>query len=333
MANANKVRQRPRAASIDDLQPMLASRSSQPFDSPDWLYELKWGGVRTLAFVKEGKVTLRGRNGRDLTDAYPELQSLPSQMKGASAVLDGEIVGLGKKGYPRLELLRPRLNLLLLQEKRDLPPFRLCYEVTDLLLLDGKLLLDLPLWQRKNLLHTHLDSSPTIQVSDFLEQEGVAFFEAVRKHHLEGIIAKNKFSAYFPGERTRHWLEVPAMETGHYVIGGYTFGGGRKKEPFESLLLGAFQGDDLVYVGRATAGLSSQEGWRTVKLLEGLHTPDCPFVAPPTLSRFSYWCRPHLVCHVRVGERSPQGEFRFAVFVSLRPDLDPQDCRVEPERS
>lgn len=329
MAGADKARHRPRVTSMDGLQPMLASQSSQPFDSPDWLYELKWGGVRTLAFVKEGKVTLRGRNGRDLTDAYPELQSLASQMKGTSAVLDGEIVALGEKGYPRLELLRPRLNLLLLQDKPNLPPSRLVYQVTDLLFLDEKLLLDIPLWQRKNLLHTHFEPSPTAQVCDFLEKEGIAFFEAVCKHHLEGIIAKNKFSAYFPGERTRHWLEVPAMETGHYVIGGYTFGGGRKKEPFESLLLGAFHGDDLVYVGRATAGLSRQEGWRTVRLLEGLHVPDCPFTDPPTLSRFSYWCKPELVCHVRVGERSPKGEFRFAVFVSLRPDLDPQDCRVD----
>ena len=308
---------------------MLPSRVEHPFDSPDWLFELKWGGVRALAFVQDGGVTLRGQNRRDLTEAYPELQALAAQLQGRSAVLDGEIVALGARGHPNLELLRPRLNLLLKHEGAQLPRGPLSYQIADILALDGESLLDYPLWKRKNLLHAHFQPSATAQVCDFIEGEGVAFFDAVCEHHLEGIVAKNKYSPYVPGLQTGHWLEVLALETGHFVIGGYTFGGGRKREPFESLLLGAFQGDDFVYAGRATAGLPIPEGWRTVKLLEALHSSRCSFKDPPALNRFSYWCEPALVCQVRLGERSPSGELRFAVFVSLRPDIAPRDCRLE----
>jgi len=307
---------------------MLPSKVSEPFDSPDWLFELKWGGVRALAFVERGKVAILGQNGAELTGAYPELQTLATQLKGTSAVLDGEIVALSADGVPRIELLRQRLDSLLKYREAHLPRLPFSYQIGDIIALDGVLQLESPLWQRKNLLHSHFQPSPVAQACDFIEGEGTAFFEAVCEHRLEGIIAKNKFSPYVPGKRTSYWLEVPTKEIGHYVIGGYTFGGGNQKRPFETLLLGAFRGHDLVYVGRATTGLSNPEGWRTVKLLEGMHTSSCPFVDPPSLDRFSYWCEPSLVCQVYIGERSPQGEPRFAIFVALRPDLAPEDCEL-----
>lgn len=314
------------AALLEWLQPMLPTRATEPFDSPDWLFELKWSGVRALAFIDKSKVALYGQNRRDLTDGYPELQGLPAQLKGNNAVLDGEIVALSSKGYPDPELLRPRLNLLLNTQSAQVPRSSLFYQASDLLILDGQVLLDHPLWQRKNLLHAHLSPSKVAQVCDFIEGEGVAFFDAVCEHHLDGIIAKNKFSPYRPGQRSRYWLDIAAVDVGYYVIGGYTFGGGHKKNAFQYLLLGEYRGRDLVYIGRATAGLSTSEAWRTVRLLEDLHTPHCPFVQLPAVNRFSYWCEPKLVCQVRLGERAPNGELRFAVFVSLRPDISPQDC-------
>lgn len=313
---------------LERLQPMLPTKATEPFDSPDWLFELKWGGVRALAFIDKGQVVLRGQNRRDLTHAYPELHGLPEQLKGDCAVLDGEIVALSSKGYPDLELLRSRLNLLLKTQTAQFPRSSLFYQVSDLLLLDGRVLLDCPLWQRKNVLHAHFSPSKVARVCDFIEGEGVAFFDAVSEHHLEAIIAKNKFSPYRPGQRSRLWLEVPAVDVGYYVIGGYTFGGGRKQDAFQSLLLGEYRGENLVYVGRATAGLSTPEAWWTVRLLEDMHTSRCPFVQTPAVKRFSYWCEPKLVCQVRLGERSANGELRFAVFVSLRPDIPPQDCAV-----
>lgn len=329
---------------IEALTPMLPSKRREPFDSKDWIFELKWGGVRTLAFIEGGKVTLRGQNQMDLTGGYPELQGMAEQLDGHQAVLDGEIVALGPKGRPNLELFRPRLGEILrrsppsqvlpirqaqgkLSAQHDkLPRAAVCYEVTDLLAFDGQLLTDLPLWARKNLLHARFKPTPVAQVSDFIEEEGTAFFDAVCELELEGMVAKEKQAAYTPGKRTRHWLEVPALGVGHFVIGGYTFGGGQKKAPFESLLLGAYQGKALRYAGRATASLSNPEGWRTVELLERLHTSDCPFSEAPPLNRFSYWCRPEIACQIRTGERGPGGELRFGLFVCLRPDLSPEDC-------
>ncbi|MBI2887220.1 MAG: hypothetical protein HYY02_08420 [Chloroflexi bacterium] len=308
---------------------MLPVGATEPFDSPDWLFELKWGGVRALALIDQGRLTLRGQNGRDITAAYPELQGLPGQLAGHSATLDGDIVALGRRGHPEMELLRPRLTQLLRSPGGQAFRSPVSYEVSDILELDGRLLTDLPLWQRKNILHSHVTPSETAQIAAFIDSEGVAFFDAICQHGLDGMIAKQKYSPYRPGRRSRDWLEVRAQEVGHYVIGGYTFGGGNKQEAFQRLLLGAYRGPELVYVGLATAGLSRPEAWTTVRLLEELHTPQCPFSTPPAVNRLSYWCQPKLVCQVRLGERSGSGALRFAVFVSLRPDLAAQDCRLE----
>ncbi len=306
---------------------MLPGRSVEPFDSPDWIYEVSWGGVRTLAFIRDGRVTLRGQNGVDLTESYPELSALASQLDGRSGVLDGEIVAMTHAGKPNLELLRPRLNQLLGGKEPRLPRAAVSYQVSDLLELDGQVLTGEPLWQRKNLLHLHFEPGDHAQVCDFVEGEGVLFFGAACEHGLHGVIAKRKDSSYHPGAHSDEWIEFPAVEVTNYVIGGYTFGGGARNQPFEALLLGLYRDGMLRYAGRATAGLATAEGWRTIRLLEGLHTGACPFTDPPTPTRFIYWCRPELACQVRIGERGPDGTPRFATFVALRPDVDPAECR------
>lgn len=325
MATAQKAHL-PAGADVPLLLPMLPQRAAEPFDSPNWLYELDWGGVRALAFLREGVVTLRGQNGVDLTAAYPELAGLAGNIRARSAVLDGQIVALGPEGRPHLELLRPRLHQLLGGQGPRLPRAAVSFQVSDLLLLDGALLLDEPLWQRRNVLHVRFVPGEHAQLSDTVEHEGVLFFRAVCEHGLDGIIAKRRDSPYRPGVRSDDWLEMRAVEAASFVIGGYTFGGGPGRAPFEALLLGRYRDGQLRYAGRATAGLATAEGWRTVRLLERLHTPRCPFADPPHVNRFIYWCRPDLVCDARVGERGPDGLPRFATFVALRPDIAPLDC-------
>jgi len=313
------------AAVVDGLLPMLPERGADPFDSPNWVYELDWGGVRALAIIRDGAATLRGQNGVDLTAVYPELAALPAAIHAKSAVLDGEIVAMTAAGRPDLELLRPRLNQLLGNHEVRLPKAALSFQVTDLLELDGTLLLDQPLWQRRNLLHVHFNPTEQAQISDIVEQDGVLFFSAVQENGLNGILAKRKDSPYRPGIRSDDWLEMPASEVSSLVIGGYTFAGGNK-QAFESLLLGRFHDGRLRYAGKATAGMATKEAWTTIHLLEGLHTAECPFADPPETGRFIHWCRPELVCEVRLGERGPDGLPRFATFVALRPDVAPEDC-------
>jgi ATP-dependent DNA ligase len=305
---------------------MLADQAAEPFDSPNWCYELRWGGVRALAIVRNGVVTLRGQNGVDLTSSYPELASLAERVQAHTAVLDGEIVARGPEGNPNLELLRPRLNQLLGNREARLPKADVSYQVSDLLELDGALLLDLPLWQRRTLLQARFTPGERAQISDVVEDAGLLLFDAVCEHGLDGIVAKRKDSPYLPGVRSDDWLEMPAVEVTSFVIGGYTFGGGLRKAPFEALLLGRYYQGRLYYAGRATAGMATAEGWRIVRLLEGLHTAECPFADPPEPGRFIHWCRPLLVCQARVGERGEDGLPRFAAFIALRPDIAPEEC-------
>jgi bifunctional non-homologous end joining protein LigD len=192
--------------------------------------------------------------------------------------------------------------------------------------LDGRWLLDLPLYDRRNLLHQRLQPSRTVQVADFVRDEGIAFSEAVRSHGLGGIVAKHKYSPYLPGERSSSWLEMRAFQADDFVIGGYSFGGGRRNDPIASLLLGAFRGQRLEFVGQVSVGCSDRETRQLLALLQPLHTDDCPFREPPDVARFLYWCRPELACHVRYGQWSADGKLRFPVFVAPRPDVPVEEC-------
>ena len=304
---------------------MLSVAAAEAFDSPDYIFEVKWGGVRAIAVIEDGRVRLHGRNLRDLTPLYPELATLPRCLDAHSAVIDGEIAAWGTESLPDFELLRPRL----LQPSVPPParrPSAIIYQVFDLLQLDGAWLLDLPLYERRNLLHQRLRPNRAVQVADFVRDEGLAFFEAVRSHGLAGVVAKHKYSAYVPGERSPSWVDIRAFQADDFVIGGYSFGGGRRKDPIASLLLGAFRAGRLDFVGQVSVGCSDREARQLLDLLQPLHAEACPFREAPQVSRFLYWCRPELACHVRYGQWAADGHLRFPVFVAPRPDVPAEEC-------
>ena len=304
---------------------MLPVSGGEPFDSPDYVFEVKWDGVRAIAIVGEGQARLHGRNLRNLTPLYPELSVLPRCLDARQAVVDGEIAAWGTESLPDFELLRPWLL------QPDAPPQRrrrpaIIYQVFDLLQLDGAWLLDRPLYERRNLLHEHLRPNRAVQVADFVRDEGIAFFEAVRGHGLGGVVAKHKYSPYVPGERSPSWVEVRTFQADDFVIGGYSFGGGRRKDPIASLLLGAFRAGRLEFCAQVSVGCSDREARQLLDLLQPLHTNECPFREPPEVSRFLYWCRPELACHVRYSEWDADGRLRFPVFVAPRPDVPAEEC-------
>src|ERR1700674_1342074 len=188
----------------DSVQPMLATEASEPFDSIEHVFELMWGGIRAMAHIRDGVVRLRARNGRDLTPYFPELIGLPDTVLAQEAILDGEIIAVDAQGQPAFELLRPRLQLMAdaFGGRRDalaaLPAEfkakriagQLMYQASDALWLDGRSLIDRPLWQRKNRLHEIIKPGPEFAAVDFVNDEGVAFYEAVLERKLEGIVAK-----------------------------------------------------------------------------------------------------------------------------------------------
>lgn len=311
------------------VKPMLATLMTEPFDSASHIFEVKWDGVRALAFIEGGQLRLQGRNLRFITHQYPELRCLLDQVQGDGVVLDGEIVSLDGLGHPDLSRLQERMKLedpaaIALAAKRQ--PVH--YQVFDLLYLDGQSVMEEPLWRRKNLLHHLLTPSERVQATDFVEREGVALFQAVLHHRLEGVVAKAKDSLYLPGKRISAWSKLKAMRQGKFVIGGYAFGG-RRKEPFSSLLLGTYQEGRLRYVGSVVGGFSEAALKEIYPRLQALVIPTCPFLEPPAIPHLVYWCQPALVCQVRFGEWTRDRRLRFPIFVTLRPDLDPSDCTGE----
>ena len=323
------------------IAPMLATSASEPFDSPDYIFELLWGGVRASAYVHHGEVMLRARNGRDLTPYFPEMLCLPERLRARDAIVDGEIVAIDSEGQPAFDMLRSRMQMMASavgpdrEQIPDLPvqfklkkfPGQLSYQAFDLLWLDGKSLVDRPLWQRKNRLHEVVRPGAEFAAIDFVDDEGVAFYEAVLQRRLEGIVAKQKTSTYAAGKRSKSWLDIRALQSGDFVVGGYAFGGARRKgEPFGQLLLGGYSEGRFEYVGSVSGGVSDAEAKELIAQLEPLHCPESAFDDPPPVARFIYWTRPEMVCHVRFSEWSRDGHLRFPIFSALRPDLAPLDC-------
>lgn len=326
------------------IAPMLATHAPEPFDSPEHIFELLWSGVRATAHVEHGAVRLRARNGRDLTPYFPELLGLPDRIRAREAILDGEIVAIDGEGHPAFDMLRPRMQMMAgavgpdREQIAELPvqfklkkfPGQLSYQAFDLLWLDGRSLVDRPLWQRKNRLHDTVRAGAEFAAIDFVDDEGIAFFDAVQHRRLEGIVAKQKASTYAAGSRSKDWLEIRALQSGDFVVGGYAFGGARRKgEPFGQLLLGAYTDGRFEYVGSVTGGVTDAEAKRLIVQLEPMHTTVSPFDDPPPVARFIYWTRPETVCHVRFSEWSRDGHLRFPIFSSLRPDLAPQECLAD----
>jgi DNA ligase D-like protein (predicted ligase) len=326
------------------IRPMLATEAGEPFDSPDYVFELMWGGLRAMAHVRDGAVHLRARNGRDLTPYFPELLCIPDRLRAREAILDGEIVGIDAQGHPAFDMLRPRLQLMAdavgpdREQVPDLPvqlklkrlTGQLSFQAFDLLWLDGRSLIDRPLWQRKNRLHDIISAGAEFAAVDFVDDEGIAFYDAVLQRRLEGIVAKQKTSLYTPGRRSKSWLEIRALQSGDFVVGGYTIGGARRRgEPFSQLLLGGYADGRFEFVGAVSGGLSDAEAKALIARMEPLLVEASPFFDTPQIPRLIYWTRPELVCHVRFSEWTREGQLRFPIFSALRPDIDARDCVID----
>lgn len=304
---------------------MLPTVAAEPFDSPDHIFEVKWAGVRAIATLEDGAVRLHGRNLRNLTPLYPELAMLPGCVGASRAVLDGEIVAWDDEALPSVELLRPRMLQPDARPKsKRRPP--IIYQVFDLLAVEGRWLLGQRLVERRNRLNKLIRPSDSVQAADFVRNDGIAFFEAAAGKGLEGIVAKRIDSTYRPGERSDAWQEVRATQSDDFVVAGYAFGGGLRKDPIGALLLGSYCGDRLEFVGPVSVGTTDQEARQLLELLTPLHVDASPFAEPPAIDRFHYWCRPELACHVRYGGWNGDGTLRFPVFVAPRSDVPADEC-------
>src|SRR6186997_1148810 len=181
------------------IPPMLATLVAAPFDDPGWLFEVKWDGFRAEAVVEAGAVRLFTRGGLDAAQSYfgPFLDP-PTWIAAKGAVVDGEVIALDDRGEPDFALLQARIK----GRGAAAEPTPFVYEVFDLLHLDGRSLLDEPLEERRRLLASVLRADPRVRLSEHVQGDGIAFFEAARVRGLEGVMAKDRRSTYLPGKRT-----------------------------------------------------------------------------------------------------------------------------------
>src|SRR4030081_3332853 len=202
------------------IHPMLATLVDDPFSDPEWIFETKWDGFRSICFVKNGKSRFVSRNQIDMTPQYPELAGIAEQIDAKETILAGEIGALDKDGMPRFQLLQPRVG-----RKSGIEALRgsghIVYFVFDLLYVDGYDLMSCPLVERKEVLRKILKPANFVKLSEHVVGDGEAFFKQIEKFHLEGMIAKRAASPYVQ-KRTRDWLKVKTIMRSEVVIGGDT---------------------------------------------------------------------------------------------------------------
>jgi bifunctional non-homologous end joining protein LigD len=291
------------------VKPMLATVAEEPFDHPDWIFEVKWDGYRAVAEVREGAVSLYSRNGISFNKKFfPVAESL--RKFGFDAVLDGEVVVVDDQGRPDFQML---------QHYQDSGSGQLLYYVFDLLYFRGHDLTGLPLLRRKELLKKILPSTPRIKFSDHVWNEGVLFYNVAKEKGLEGIIAKHSQSAYETGRRSRQWLKLKTRLSQEGVIAGFTEPAGGRKY-FGALVLGLYEGDELMYIGHLGGGFSEKDLKDIREQLDPLVQKECPFKVEPETNARVTWVKPELVCEVILSGWTEDAIMRQPVFLRLRED-------------
>jgi bifunctional non-homologous end joining protein LigD len=317
-----------KTAMPSQVKPMLATLIDRPFSDPDWLFEIKWDGVRTLAYITDGKLMLLARSGSDVTRQYPELTALPDALHARRAILDGEIVALDERGYSSFERLQQRMHV------RSPAPGLVAqvpatYYAFDLLYCDGYDLRGAALADRKELLRGLLRSGGPARFSDHQREKGRELFELARENSLEGILAKRADSRY-TGGRSANWLKIKATLTLDAVVGGWTAPRGSRTH-FGSLLLGLYDGDNLRFIGHAGSGFDDKTQEAVFSELRERETAKCPFDTVPDTNEKAFWTKPELVARVRYSGWTDERRLRHPVFLGLREDAQPKETRLESE--
>jgi bifunctional non-homologous end joining protein LigD len=310
----------------DQLQPMLARAGVLPPDEERWGFEVKWDGIRTIAFLDHGHITLQGRNFTDFTPRYPEVRELARELGARRLILDGEVVAFDEQGRPSFERLQSRMHLAsdsaVRRRLRDTP---VSYVIFDVLYLDGHSTLPLRYEQRRELLDALALDGPAWRAPAYHRGEGSALLKATRELGIEGIVAKRLDSTYEPGRRGSGWLKVKNVCEQDVVIGGWTPGEGGRSGRIGSLVTGVMQDGKLVYAGKVGTGFTEKTLALAQRELEPLRRGTSPFEGrqPP---KGTVFVDPRLVARVELREWTRSGTMRAPSFKGLRDDVDPQDC-------
>lgn len=306
------------------IQPMLAKLANKPFNSEDWIFEIKWDGYRAIAEISRRNVKLYSRRNISFEKTFnPVVQAL-KKLKH-QAILDGEIVVLDNNGRPKFQLL---------QNYQNSGIGHLNYFVFDLLELNGQNLRNKPLLERKKILQDIIKKLPEsaagiIKFSGHAENYGIDFFKAAQEQNLEGIMVKQKLSPYREGIRSSEWLKIKIHMQQEAVIGGFTQPR-RSRKHLGALILGVYDDDKkLHYIGHTGGGFNEQNLKAIYKRLEALKQPHSPFSEKFKTNEKANWVKPELVCEVEFREWTDEGHMRQPIFLGIREDKNAREVKRE----
>ncbi|HZC35081.1 MAG TPA: non-homologous end-joining DNA ligase [Chthoniobacterales bacterium] len=311
------------------VEPMKA-KLVDSLPSGNWIYEIKFDGYRALALRGGSEARLLSRNQKDLGGKFPEVMESILALDVRDAIIDGEIVALDEKGRSSFQLLQA----FEMGEKR--PP--LFYYAFDLLRLNGKDLLNLPVEQRKAELEKLLKDPPgVIRYSVSIEDGGEELLKKARELGVEGLVGKRVGSRYEPGKRSGAWIKIKLQQQQEFVIGGYSDPEGSRKY-FGAILVGVYEGDKLEFAGKVGTGFNKNVLRDLYSRFQKIRSDNCPFVdlpekrsgpygKPMTASELKrcHWVEPKLVCQIKFTEWTRDGRLRQPVFLGLREDKDPKE--------
>jgi bifunctional non-homologous end joining protein LigD len=288
---------------------MLATLVDAPFTKPDWVFEEKYDGVRILAYKEGSRVSLISRNAIDRTERFPEIAAAIQKLKADTLCLDGEVVVFDAKSVSRFQLL---------QQGKGRPK----YATFDCLYASGRDLRREALAMRRTALEGFVTASGPLLLAARLAPDGIKAFQIASKRGLEGVIGKNQRSAYVQG-RSKEWLKVKVHHEDEFVIGGFTPPAGSRKY-FGALLLGAYVGDKLQYVGKVGTGFDEKTLADLHRKFQKLIRSKSPF-ASDVKEREATFLSPKLVAQVSFTEWTKDGKLRHPVFLGLRDDKEAQE--------
>ena len=308
----------------DYIEPMAATLTAKPFRDPDWLFEIKWDGYRVEAVVRDGKVRIWTRRRNDAATYFGDFLDPPTWIDARQAIVDGEVVAFDEHGRPDFGVLQEHISAL--RAGRANATRGLVYQAFDLMYLDGRSLLAVPLEERKRLLKSVLKESPRVRYASHVETEGVAFYEAAQKLNVEGIVGKHRRSRYEPGRRSPTWLKIKIRPEQELVVGGYTPGEGNAKD-LGAVAVGVYEDGKLRFSGKVGSGFNAASRRELRKKLEALETDTCPFDPCPERKgelRTVRWVRPEVVIRAELGGWTRDGHVRQTSYKGLDLDKDPR---------
>jgi bifunctional non-homologous end joining protein LigD len=312
-----------KAAMPSAIAPMKAALADTPPHGDEWLFEVKWDGVRAICFIEQEAVRLVSRTGHSCEKQYPELSVIPHFISASQAILDGEIAALDEKGAARFELIQPRIAQsdpnAVSHMARSRP---VVYFAFDLLYLNGYDLRQVALIERKRLLESILTPTAVLRYSEHFPGAGDAMLEAAQETGIEGLMAKRANSRY-ESRRSNEWIKIKIVERQEFVVCGFTAG---ERDHFGALVLGLYDNGKLVWAGNVGTGFDQKALAFLRQKLDPLIAPHSPFPDAAKVGKDVTWVRPEVVAEVKFANWTGEGRLRAPVYLGLRPDVNPGDC-------